>query len=643
MFTRPSLRNQRRVADVWRTAARLSATILWIAGAIGAGAQNQIFVTNTNDSGPGSLRQAIADASPSGETVITFPGVTGRIKLTRTIVIDRPMTIAGPGADVLSISGNSAVQIFSFNNGATNVVLTGLSMVEGVVDSFLIGASGGGAARVLPGASVRLMDCVLASNSTANPSHNQQSSWRWSGGAISNDGELSLVRCSFYGNFTAGLVPSLNGGQPDGAGGNGGAVYSTHILHLEACQFSRNACGNGGSGGGFCGGQTGPGGSGGAVFNSGRATVLGCTFDGNSTGEGGPGCDGDMFARTPGNGGSGGSGGAIYSSGDLTVSNCIFVANASGSGGFGGRSGVNFDPNFSRSPGGTGGSGGNGGAIYNRGSMTVFHTTVVGNRAGSGGIGGTGGGSVAGVNASDGGRGGNSGNGAGIFNEGEISLVGTTVVGNKGASGGLGGAGGPSGGPPGLPGSAGAPGTDGEGEGIYNTTTNASLRSCEIVANTVAGASSDVAGTFSSEGDNLVESTAGSTGFGPSDLLGLDPDGDGLPNLVEYAFGTAARTPTVGARPVGSIEPVGGTNYFALSFQRATNAVGVQCSVRISDTLSTNGWMLGSRYLGGTEVHERTVEISRQANGPVETILLRDRLPAGSSTNRFMRVDVTVP
>ena len=63
-----------------------------------------ITVTNTNDSGPGSLRQALADAI-DGDTV-TF-AVTGTITLTSGgLVIDKDVTISGPGADQLSIDGN---------------------------------------------------------------------------------------------------------------------------------------------------------------------------------------------------------------------------------------------------------------------------------------------------------------------------------------------------------------------------------------------------------------------------------------------------------------------------------------------------------------------------------------------------------
>src|SRR5215469_7196140 len=59
-----------------------------------------ITVTNTNDSGPGSLRQALADAN-NGDT-INF-AVTGTIGLTSgELLVTRSITISGPGAENLT-------------------------------------------------------------------------------------------------------------------------------------------------------------------------------------------------------------------------------------------------------------------------------------------------------------------------------------------------------------------------------------------------------------------------------------------------------------------------------------------------------------------------------------------------------------
>jgi len=62
---------------------------------------NIITVTNTNDSGPGSLRQALADAN-DGDT-INF-AVTGTIGLTSgELLVSRSITISGPGAASLTV------------------------------------------------------------------------------------------------------------------------------------------------------------------------------------------------------------------------------------------------------------------------------------------------------------------------------------------------------------------------------------------------------------------------------------------------------------------------------------------------------------------------------------------------------------
>ena len=57
-----------------------------------------ITVTNTNDSGPGSLRQALAVANDND--TITF-AVTGTIGLTSgELVLNNSITISGPGAAI---------------------------------------------------------------------------------------------------------------------------------------------------------------------------------------------------------------------------------------------------------------------------------------------------------------------------------------------------------------------------------------------------------------------------------------------------------------------------------------------------------------------------------------------------------------
>jgi hypothetical protein len=85
-----------------------------------------ITVTNTNDSGAGSLRQVLAGAN-NGDT-INF-AVTGSITLTSGgLVIDKDVTIAGPGADQLSVNGNQAAFqcVFSVVSGEA-VTISGLT------------------------------------------------------------------------------------------------------------------------------------------------------------------------------------------------------------------------------------------------------------------------------------------------------------------------------------------------------------------------------------------------------------------------------------------------------------------------------------------------------------------------------------
>jgi hypothetical protein len=67
-------------------------------------------VTNLHDAGPGSLRQAIF-ATPSNGMVDFPSGLTGTITLTSgELLIDKYLKIVGPGAGVMTVSGNHASQ-----------------------------------------------------------------------------------------------------------------------------------------------------------------------------------------------------------------------------------------------------------------------------------------------------------------------------------------------------------------------------------------------------------------------------------------------------------------------------------------------------------------------------------------------------
>jgi len=89
---------------------------------------NIIVVTNTNDSGPGSLRDALAAANDSD--TIDATGVSGTILLiSGELQITHNVTINGPGAGNLAVNGNATFRVFE--NFASNVTISGLTMTNG--------------------------------------------------------------------------------------------------------------------------------------------------------------------------------------------------------------------------------------------------------------------------------------------------------------------------------------------------------------------------------------------------------------------------------------------------------------------------------------------------------------------------------
>ncbi len=74
-------------------------------------------VTNTNDAGAGSLRQAIADVDTGGEIVFDIPGAGPHtILIASSLEIDKALTITGPIADLLTITSGA---------GASSVIIAG--------------------------------------------------------------------------------------------------------------------------------------------------------------------------------------------------------------------------------------------------------------------------------------------------------------------------------------------------------------------------------------------------------------------------------------------------------------------------------------------------------------------------------------
>src|SRR5260370_5722643 len=113
-------------------------------------------VTNLLDAGPGSLRQAILD-TPAGGTVDFQADLTGTITLTSgELTINRSLTIDGPGAAVITVSGNHASRVFTI--GGSTVYISGLTVADGTVTN----GSGGG---ILNAGTLTLTDSILSGNS----------------------------------------------------------------------------------------------------------------------------------------------------------------------------------------------------------------------------------------------------------------------------------------------------------------------------------------------------------------------------------------------------------------------------------------------------------------------------------------------
>ncbi len=159
-------------------------------------------VTNTNDSGPGSLRATIGGAS-SGDTIEFASNVTGTITLSATngpLDITQKLEIEGPGANNLTISGNDATEVFEVESGAT-ASIAGLTIADGSAEY------GGG---IWNGGTLTVTNSTLSGNSGT---YGIRATIPGLGGGIFNGGgTLTVTNSTLSGNSATDGGGIFNGG-----------------------------------------------------------------------------------------------------------------------------------------------------------------------------------------------------------------------------------------------------------------------------------------------------------------------------------------------------------------------------------------------------------------------------------------------
>lgn len=183
----------------------------------GAAAAAALTVTTANDSGPGSLRQTV-EAAAAGDTIVFGQGLLGQtILLVSPISLDgKSLTIQGPGAENLAISGGGSAQLFDIGWGASaTVTLERLTLRDGRGEGGAISVAGGSGEvslvvrdAVLTGHYNSAISMVKGSlsvfDSTLTDNHDQTPSGGGGGGgaivAFQEVGAIVISGSTFYGN-----------------------------------------------------------------------------------------------------------------------------------------------------------------------------------------------------------------------------------------------------------------------------------------------------------------------------------------------------------------------------------------------------------------------------------------------------------
>jgi hypothetical protein len=245
----------------------LFGTSLGVSSSKADSCSNSITVMNTNDSGVGSLRQAIADICPGG-TIVFDASLSGQtITLDSILVVNKELAVDGSAlVSKISVDGNENVPVFEISY-ATAVTLDSLIITNGNTTdpAFAGGILNNGSLHIrksvvtrnagVEGGGIRnmgtldLIESVISENSADDL-----------GGGILNYGDLNVTRSIFSHNQAV----------------TGGGVYHDFgIVTVDDSLFSENSALGSGTGGG------------GISMNAGMLYVSSSTFSGNSAESGG--------------------------------------------------------------------------------------------------------------------------------------------------------------------------------------------------------------------------------------------------------------------------------------------------------------------------------------------------------------------
>jgi hypothetical protein len=230
------------IEDRMMNFAKTFLTGLWLAFA-GTFLHGATFiVTNTFDSGSGSLREAVFLAyTNAGPDTISLSNVSGRITLLSPTLPLRDVTITGPGARQLTTAWPAIV----INSTATSSIV-GLRLESAVTNATNV--NGG---IIWNMGTLTLQDCELIGTRL----------WESRGGAIYNDGNLTLNRSTIASNIISYASDRALGG---------GLYVKSGSVQIINSTFSGNVVSNFGYGG--------------AIYvETGSVTLVNCTLAGNSS------------------------------------------------------------------------------------------------------------------------------------------------------------------------------------------------------------------------------------------------------------------------------------------------------------------------------------------------------------------------